>query len=362
MRNMETFKMKTVDKLMKDNLICRVKAGSHAYGTNIETSDIDIRGIFCADPINLLTPFFPIELAKVTDEEDTELYELSNYMKLYTQGNPNILETLWVDESDILVNTEAYQMLRDVRQKLLSSKVAFTTTGYAAAQIKKVKGRERWINNPKTIDPPQEIEYVSLVHNFTDAKIFSIDIRDYQQGYRLIPYGDSLFGLYKAIGYNTFDDKGSLNTTFDPESGFFTENNQRRLPLFILKFAKQEYNRVHTDWKNYWEWKNNRNEVRAALEASHNYDTKNAMHCVRLMRMGEEMLRDGIVQVKRPDAAELLAIRNGAWSYEELLEYAEHMDARIRNYWYNHTDLPKTPNIKLAAKTILKIQQMMWDR
>ena len=354
--------MKSVEQLTKDNLICRVKAGSHAYGTNIETSDVDIRGIFCADPINLLTPFYPIEMAKIVDEEDTELYELSNYLKLYCQGNPNILETLWVDESDVLVDSEAYQKLRSIRQKLLSSKVAFTTTGYAAAQIKKVKSREKWINNPKPIDSPREIDYVSLVHNFTDDKIFNIDIKDYKDGYRLIPYGDSLFGLYKVDGYSTFDNVGSLNTTFDTESGFFTEADQRRLPMFIIKLAKAEYNRVHMDWKNYWDWKNNRNEVRAALEANHNYDTKNAMHCVRLMRMGEEMLRDGVVNVKRPDAVELLSIRDGAWTYAELLEYAEYMDDKIRNYWYKHTSLPKSPNIKLAAKTILEVQQMIWNR
>lgn len=352
--------MRTADELMRDNLICRVKAGSHAYGTNIATSDVDIRGIFCADPINLLTPFFPIELAKVTDEEDTELYELSNYMKLYTQGNPNILETLWVDQLDVLADTEAYQILRNVRQDLLSSKVAFTFTGYAAAQIKKVKGREKWISNPKPVDPPKETDYISLVHNFTDDKIFNININDYQYGYRLIPYGDALFGLYKVDGYDTFDDRGSLNTTFDPETGFFTEDDQRRLPMFILKFAKMEYNRVHTDWKNYWEWKNNRNEVRAALEASHSYDTKNAMHCVRLMKMGVEILETGIINVKRPDADELLAIRNGAWTYAELLEYSEYMDNKIRNELYHKTSLPKTPNIKLAANTILAVQESMW--
>jgi hypothetical protein len=209
---------------------------------------------------------------------------------------------------------------------------------------------------------PKEIDYVSLVHNFTDAKIFSIDIKDYQHGYRLIPYGDALFGLYKVDGYDTFDDRGSLNTTFDPETGFFTEDDQRRLPMFILKFAKQEYNRVHTDWKNYWEWKINRNVIRGAMEETFGYDGKNALHLVRLMKMGAEILETGIVNVKRPDAAELLAIRNGSWSYEELLEYSEYMDNKIRNELYHTTSLPKVPNIKLAAKTILEVQESMWHK
>ena len=355
--------MKSAEQLMKDNLICRVKAGSHAYGTNIATSDVDVRGIFCADPINLLTPFFTIEMAKVVDEEDTELHELSNYMKLYTQGNPNILETLWVAGTDVLVDSDAYQILRGVRQDLLSSKVAFTFTGYAAAQLKRIKGHDKWISNPKPVDPPKQIDYVKLVHNFTNDKLFDINIRDYRDGYRLIPYGDSLFGVYKADKYQTFDDLGSLNTTFDTESGFFTDDiGGRKIPMFIIKFVKQEYERVHTDWKNYWNWKNSRNVKRAELEEHHNFDTKHAMHLVRLMRMGEEILTTGIVNVKRPDAIELLSIRNGAWSLDDLLKYADDMDERIRNDLYHKTSLPKAPNIKLAAQTIMNVQESIWAK
>mgnify|MGYP001607055563 CR=1 FL=1 len=46
---------------------------------------------------------------------------------------------------------------------------------------------------------------------------------------------------------------------------------------------------------------------------------KHAMHLVRLMRMCKEILITCEVVVKRPDREELLAIRNGAWSYYKLI-------------------------------------------
>ncbi len=71
------------------------------------------------------------------------------------------------------------------------------------------------------------------------------------------------------------------------------------------------------------------NPARAALEREHGFDTKHAMHLIRLMRMGLEVLERGELLVRRPDAAELVAIRDGAWSYEELLAGAAALRERI---------------------------------
>jgi hypothetical protein len=89
-------------------------------------------------------------------------------------------------------------------------------------------------------------------------------------------------------------------------------------------------------------------------------NTKHAMHLVRLLRMGVEILRDGNVIVKRPDAEELLAIRNGAWTYDELVKYAESMDKEVREVWYKKTELPKKPNIKFAAELLMETQELVW--
>jgi predicted nucleotidyltransferase len=131
-----------VDEL---NSIVQHYAGSLSYGTNLPTSDVDIRGVFCAEPKNIRTPFYPVREVTLQDEEDGKLYELSTYMHLYTQGNPNILETLWVDNTDIIQGSDVYSYLRGYRTDLLSSKVAFTFSGYAISQLKRIKGHNKWI-------------------------------------------------------------------------------------------------------------------------------------------------------------------------------------------------------------------------
>jgi predicted nucleotidyltransferase len=64
----------------------------------------------------------------------------------------------------------------------------------------------------------------------------------------------------------------------------------------------------------------------------HGYNTKHGAHLVRLLRMGREILTTGEVHVWRGDrdAAELVAIRGGAWSYDRLLAEAEREQEAIR--------------------------------
>jgi predicted nucleotidyltransferase len=64
-------------------------------------------------------------------------------------------------------------------------------------------------------------------------------------------------------------------------------------------------------------------------KADRSMNCKHAMHLVRLLRMGMEILRGEGVQVFRPDREELLEIRNGAWTYEQLVDYAYMMDTKL---------------------------------
>ena len=361
------------------SLIVEHLAGSHAYGTNIATSDVDKRGIFCAGAINIRTPFFPIREVTMQDEEDGKLYELTQFMNLYVGMNPNIVETLWVDPMHIITKHEAYDYLRaNAAQQLLNKKAAFTFSGYAVAQLKRIKGHNKWINNPQEVDAPRQTRFVSLLHNFSNQKMFSVNIEDFRDGYRLIHYGGDIYGVYEAPGYQTFDDIYTLNTNSDDLTDFYTKEptpaeqyagtilkipdfGTRRLPLFMVKFHRENYRQAKEVWQNYWNWKKNRNEKRSELEEQFGYDTKHAMHLVRLLRMGEEILTDGVVNVARPDAEELLDIRNGAWTYEEIVQYAEHTDHNIREVLYKTSSLPKAPDLQLAGKVLMECQDIFWE-
>ena len=84
-------------------------------------------------------------------------------------------------------------------------------------------------------------------------------------------------------------------------------------------------------WESYETWKAERNAARAELESRHGYDTKHAMHLVRLMRMGLEIVQTGELRVRRPDAEELNAIRDGALTYDELMETATVLQAKMED-------------------------------
>ncbi len=350
-------KVRTAEQLMIDNLIVKHKAGSHAYGTNIATSDEDYRGIFVADPVNVRTPFFKIEEAEDTSEEDTKLYELANYMKLALDCNPNVIETLWVDDCDIVHSTDAYRMLRAHRRDLLSSKIAFTTSGYALAQLKRIKGHNKWINNPQPENPPVPKDFLSVVQWLGAEKNLHPDLNLYRDDHRLIPFGNDMYGIVPAKGYQLWDDKyNKLNHIFEGEREQYSNTY-----LMVVKWNRDEFNTRLEKWNQYWSWKKNRNETRSELEEHFGYDTKHAMHLVRLLRMGVEALRDEVILVKRPDAAELLAIRNGAWKYEDLVAYAEEMDREVREVWYHKTKLRKKPDIHFAAELVMRAQDLVWS-
>jgi len=349
-------KVRTAAELMKENMLVKHYAGSLAYGTNLPTSDVDFRGIFCADPVNVRTPFFTVRESADVDEEDTKLYELAHFMKLCLDCNPNIVETLWVDDSDITFRTPAYDLLRKHRRELLSSKLAFTFSGYALSQLKRIKGHNKWINNPQPEEPPVPKDFVSLVQNFGSAKVMPGNFHLVQDNYRLVPYGGELYGLYAADGYQTYDVRGKLNTNFEGE------RHTLGTPEMIVRFNKDEYRTAKEKHEQYWTWKKNRNEARGELEEQFGYDTKHAMHLVRLLRMGVEALRDGEVIVKRPDAEELLAIRNGAWTYDQLVQYAEQKDREVRDVWYKETPLRKKPDIHFAAKLLMEVQDLVWAK
>jgi len=392
------------------------RAGSISYGTNTPTSDEDYRGIFVADPKFIRTPFFKQNEYRHPDQKDSVSYELSKFMQLYTECNPNIVELLWIEENDVILDSPAYQLLRKHRRDLMSSRAAFTFSGYAVSQLKQMKNQSKWQNNPQPTTPPRQIDYVSLVVNYTNEKVFKIDLEEYHDGYRLVHYGGNIYGLYKDAGAKTYNDGFHLNVT-DNSFDHTTADGERKLPLMIVKFNISEYKQNLETWNQYWAWKTLKDKkvdlyrlielelaerasvVREVVSESYDVDHvvgsenmaelvktmneanlsellhlckrhldfqatgtdfKHGMHLVRLLRMGREILEHGEVMVKRPDAKELLEIRRGSWSYEQLIAYGEEQDDLIRNKLYHETKLPKRPNIELASNLIMKVQDMVW--
>lgn len=155
---------------MRDTIIVKHYSGSIAYGLNNENSDIDIRGIYIADPLRIRTPFYKDELVDklkpyiknneliVPTEEDTKYFELNKYVGLLINSNPNAIESLYVDEKHILKQTLGYQILRSCRGDLLTRNIGYSFTGYATKELKDIyKG----LLNSKVISEENKSLYVN---------------------------------------------------------------------------------------------------------------------------------------------------------------------------------------------------------
>lgn len=345
-----------------ENEVVRHYAGSHAYGTNIESSDVDIRGIYCGTRELICSPFNNTGELTLENEEDGKLYELSKFVELYTGGNPNILETLWVDPEDLIsYNPFVYGRMLEDRETLLSSKVAFTFSGYAVSQLKRIKGHNKWLTNPQPEESPKHKDFLKMVQNFTPDKLFNRNFSTQDLvNMDIVHYGGDIYGVVSRGEGSRALDKVSYD--FNVSAKQSEGNTSKEKPMYIIKYMHDEYLLAKRKHKDYWAWVENRNDKRAVLEADHGYDTKHAMHLVRLLRMGREILEGQGVIVKRPDAQELLDIRNGAWDYDDLVKWAESEDKYIREVLYKKTSLPKKPQIKVAEKLIIDIQDYYWGQ
>ena len=77
-------------------------------------------------------------------------------------------------------------------------------------------------------------------------------------------------------------------------------------------------------YKEYKDWEKFRNPKRYESNLDKNYDSKNMMHCVRLMHMGREIAEgQGINLERKEDKEFLMNIRNHKYEYDELMERVE---------------------------------------
>ena len=84
-------------------------------------------------------------------------------------------------------------------------------------------------------------------------------------------------------------------------------------------------------------------EKRKRLVEKFGYDTKNAAHLIRLMRMAIEFLQTGFLIVKRPDREELLGIKKGQWTLEQIKQEAEILFQKAKDA-YEKSPLPQKPD------------------
>lgn len=364
-------------KGLSERTIFLVLSGSRSYGFSGPASDWDYRGI--AIPpldsyIGLNSRFeqivdgesgkhvykhYPVGL--VQPEADMQVMELAKLCRLAAQCNPSIIEILFSQDDAVIKCSPIMQQLLDKRELFLSKQAKARFCGYALSQLNRIKRHKKWLDNPPTVQPKRseyglpEYKLLSLdqlgaaealITKEVDA--FMIEQTELPEHVK-IELGNGMSRMLKAVWASINPDKpypvgpGLQFASTDDALFEAVARDQQFSDNFIevLK-AEKKYRSAKQEWDSYQHWLKSRNPARAEIEKKYGYDCKHAAHLVRLIRMCREILERGEVLVKRPDAQEILAIRNGAWTYEQIVAFAEKEDIALQDV-AKKSKLPNAP-------------------
>jgi hypothetical protein len=95
-------------------------------------------------------------------------------------------------------------------------------------------------------------------------------------------------------------------------------------------------------------------EKRKQLVKQFGYDPKNASHVVRLYRMGIEFVKTGELQVFRPDREELIDIKRGMWTLEQVKSEGVRLEAEMK-LAKDQSTLPKEPDSKKVDEILVNL-------
>jgi predicted nucleotidyltransferase len=262
--------------------------GSRAYGLATEGSDVDFRGVFVPAPV-AFTGFLaaPDQIEPIRERV---LYEIRKFFRLAAACNPSMIEILFTESADHVFVSPEGQMMLDRRQEFLSRLAGDSFGRYGLAQLRRIRTHRRWLLSPPAAKPERRA-----------------------------------FGLPERSTLPR-DEQGAVEAMVS--DGRLAES---QLPPSFLDLLDRErrYRAALREWQQFQEWQRNRNPSRAELEHRFGYDTKHAMHLIRLLRMAAEILSTARVLVRRPDADELLAVRRGALPFDDLLAQADALGRRI---------------------------------
>lgn len=310
-----------------NNIILLTLGGSYAYGTNVEDSDLDIRGITLNRPQELLG-FSRFEQV-VEKETDTTVYGLNKMMQLLIACNPNTIEILGCKPEHYLVLTKEGKLLLDYSDLFLSQQVCKSFAGYANAQLRRLQ-------NALARDSYNQEEKEN--HILRSIKILMNHIEKH--------YHDLTNQELKLY----IDDSDKPN--FEKE--IFIDVNLKHYPLRDFKSIYSEMSNVIKDYDKL----NHRNKKKDDLHLN-----KHAMHLVRLYLMGIDILEGkGVKTYRENDIDLLLSIRKGYYQkedstyYPEFFEMIDDLENKL-NYAKKNTELPLRPNLKKIEELMIEINR-----
>lgn len=326
LNGMEYDFLKTNEHLGKHVILLGL-AGSYSYGTNIETSDIDLRGITLNQKSDLigLTKFEQY----VDESTDSVIYAFNKIITLLLSCNPNTIELLGLNPEHYLYLNEIGQLLLDNRKLFLSKRAINSFGGYADAQLRRLQ-------NALARDSfPQSEKEQHIFNSVKNA------MHDFNNHYKNFESGSIEIFIDKAVNPEL-------------ETEIFVNANMIHYPLRDYSSMWNTMANVVRDYEKIGK----RNKKKDDLHLN-----KHAMHLIRLFMMALDILEKGeIVTYRSVEHDLLMDIRSGKYLkadgafhesfYEMLADYEKKL-----HYAAENTDLPDEPDMKAVQELVMTINE-----
>lgn len=309
------------------NVILLGLGGSHAYGTNTETSDLDIRGVALNKKHEILTNQNFEQF--INEPTDTTIYSFNKIISLLSNCNPNTIEILGLKPEHYLYISPIGQELLDNRGLFLSKKAAYSFGGYATAQLRRLDNKAARLVG-------QEERERHILGSIENARItFPEKYFEYPEDSIRLYVGKS-----KQEGYDT---------------EIFMDVNLTGYPLKDYKGMWSEMHNIVKDYSKFG--KRNQHAI------EHNKLGKHMMHLIRLYMMCLDILERGEINTYREKEHDfLMDIRNGKYlddNRQPIPEFFEIVDdyEKKMNYAKENSDLPEKPNYKRINEFMASVNE-----
>lgn len=366
------------------------KRGSHAYGTNIETSDEDFAGVYIQKMDDILGTNYKPQLND--DKNDTVFYEVRRFVELLATANPTMIELLNSPQDCILYIHPSFQEIINNKDVFITKGCKNSFGGYARQQISKAKGQNKKVNWEK--DKVERKTPLDFCYMHEDEKSISLtaflSAKGLDQrfcGLSKLPHSKDMYALFydfdaaalfseyrtprerkrtkilfKLFGSNIHGFKGII---FEDSNDVRLSSIPKNCDSFIghISYNKDGYSQHCVDYKSYQDWLANKNEARYVDVKSHGQkiDGKNMLHCQRLLTMAKEIAEGKGVIVRRPDAEYLISIRRGAIDLQELIDRAENTIKDVDRL-FDESALPDNVSESFINDLILKIRKQFYEK
>ena len=298
------------------NIILITLGGSYAYGTNTESSDLDVRGCALNTKMQILTNE---NFEQFTNEQtDTTIYSFNKLISLLINVNPNTCEMLGCKPEHYLYLNPIGQELLDNAHMFLSKKAVYSFGGYANQQMRRMSNL-----SVRVVGQSEREQHI---------------LNSIQNAYVTFPerYFD-----FSENNIRLYTDK-SDQEEYDTE--IFMDVNLHHYPLRDYKSMWSEMNNIVKDYSKIG--KRNKHAVQKDKLGKH------MMHLVRLYYMCFDILEnEKIVTYREKEHDLLMDIRNGKYLDEnkqpipEFFEMVDEFEKRLE-YDKKNTSLPEKPNYK----------------